>query len=382
MARQTDLEMRRVKSPSRRASTVVSVVLHAGVLLMVFNMSLGMTIEEEEKEKIPERTIEAVLIKLPPTPEPAGSESGAGTPVDDKPKSARPKALAKRVVQANVSQVRNIVQQQITRVAPTPVLGQVNKVDVAPVKVTQAPKSISQRNVVTRAVSPLGDVQPYQVSSGPAASTAKIREAPTLNQTAGPKKMDAAGPVKATSALSYQQPTVAEGVVGDVTVQGDPDGPNIRILEPGSGSAYFDGAGGRGSGSGGGDGNGTSGSGPGNGTGSGGGGSGSGKGNLGPRDCSKDRQCQAYLEMIRQRVYGRWNPASGVSGGEVRLSFRIDRSGAAHEIAVVKSDNGQLGDSCVTAFRHANPFPPPPASIAYLLDKNIIAIFDFARGGG
>lgn len=298
------LDARREKPASKTSSTAISVVLHVGLLILMSTISMQMI--EEDKDRLPEKVMDAVLIRVkpppppPPTPEPAGSESGAGTPVDNKPRSVRPKALARRALNANVSQYKNIVQQQVTRVTPTPVLGQqqVAKVDVAPITKTQAPKMITQRNVQTRTFSELGDIQPYQVSSAPAASNTKLRDTPQVNQTSGPRKMDAAGPVLASSALSYQQPTIANGVVGDVTVQGDPDGPPVIVSEPGSGSGYFNGAGGQGAGSGGGDGNGSGGSGPGSGRGTGGGGSGSGSGNPGPRDCSKDRQCMADRKSV------------------------------------------------------------------------------------
>jgi hypothetical protein len=386
MVRQIEMDVYRPRVASKSTGTAISLAIHGVILFLVY--AVGMEIVEEEKKRVPERTIEAVLIRTPP-PTPrnpdAGSESGAGTPVDNKPKMARPKALARRAAVANVSRFNNVVQQPITRVAPTPVLGQqqIAKVNVEQIRRTQAPRNVTQTRVQTRVFSELGDVQPYSVATGPASSDAKLREAPTLNQTAGPRVQSAAGPVTQTNALAYEQPTIAEGVVGDYTVQGSPDGPAIRVMEPGSGSGYFDGVpGGQGAGSGGGDGNGTGGDGPGDGRGTGRGGSGTRGGTPGPRDCNADLQCRAYLEQIRQRVYGRWTPTDDVKGGGVQLSFRIDRSGAAHEIALVRSDNGALGDSCVTAFRHANPFPPPPASIAYLLEKKIIATFDFSRGGG
>lgn len=382
MTRQIEMDFHRPRTRSKVASGVTSFAIHAVILTLVLFTSLQF-VEDEEKRRTPEREIEAVLIRTPPKPD-AGSESGAGTPVDDKPKSARPKALARRVAVANVSRLSSVVQQQVTRVQATPVLGrqEVAKVNVSPIKMTQAPKTITQNRVQTRVMSELGDVQPYQVSAGPAASNTKLREAPTLTQTAGPRVQSAAGPVLATNALAYQQPTIANGVVGDVTVNGTADGPPNIVMEPGNGSGYFDGAGGQGAGSGGGSGNGNSGNGPGDGRGTGRGGTGTGGGRPGPRDCNADLQCRAYLDLIKQRVYGRWAPAEDVKGGGVQLSFRIDRSGAAHEIALVRSDNQPLGDSCVTAFRHANPFPPPPASIAYLLDKKILATFDFSNGKG
>lgn len=387
MTMQIHMDLARPRTGSKLRSGAISLGIHAFIIsFMIFATFLA--VDDEVKIRTPEKTIEAVLIKIqqpvPRNPD-AGSESGAGTPVDNVAKSARPKALARRVAVANVSRMSSVVQQEITRVQPTPVLGQqqVAKVNVETIRRTQAPKNITQTKIQTRVVSELGEVQQYQaVNTGPASTNVKIREAPTVAQTAGPRVQSAAGPVLQTNAVNYQAPTIAEGVVGDVTVQGSPDGPNIRVMEPGSGSGYFDGAGGKGAGSGGGDGNGTGGDGPGDGRGTGRGGSGTGGGKPGPRDCNADLQCRAYLELIRQRVYGRWNPAEDVKGGGVQLAFRIDRSGAAHEIALVRSANGALGDSCVTAFRHANPFPPPPASIAYLLEKKIIATFDFSRGSG
>ena len=385
MVRQIEMDVRSRRTGSKATFAAISLAIHASIITLM--ILLGVILPpEQEKQRVPEKEIEAVLIReMPKIRNPdAGSESGAGTPVDNTPKTARPKALARRIAVANVSQLSNVVKQEIKVLQPVPVLGQtqVAKINVSPIKTTQAPKAITQNKIATRVTSDLGDVQPYQVSTGPAASNTTLREAPTVAQTAGPRLQSAAGPVIQTNAVNYQAPTIAEGVVGDYTVQGTPDGPNIRVMEPGSGSGYFDGAGGQGAGSGGGDGNGNSGSGPGDGKGTGRGGTGKGAGTPGPRDCNADLQCRAYLDMIRQRVYGRWNPAEDVNGGGVQLSFRIDRSGAAHEISLVKSANGPLGDSCVTAFRHANPFPPPPASIAYLLEKKIIATFDFSRGKG
>jgi hypothetical protein len=384
MVRQIEMDLHRRRTGSKSVSFVVSGAIHASIILLMIVVPFLFPPDEEEKVRVPERTIEATLIRALPKPD-AGSESGTGTPVDNQPKMARPKALARRVAVANVAKMSSVVQQQITRVTPTPVLGQqqVAKVNVEAIRKTVAPKNVTQNRIQTRVVAEIGDVQPYSVATGPAASNTKVRAPTTLSQTGGPKVQDAAGPIVQTNALSYQAPTIAEGVVGDYTVQGSPDGPNIRVMEPGSGSGYFDGVpGGQGAGSGGGDGNGNSGSGPGNGQGLGRGGSGKGPGTPGPRDCNADLQCRAYLELIRQRVYGRWTPEDQVKGGGVQLAFRIDRSGAAHEISLVKSDNGPLGDSCVKAFRHANPFPPPPASIQYLLEKRIIATFDFARGTG
>lgn len=257
MIRQIEMDAHHRRTGSKSASFVVSGVIHASIIILVILAPLLMTPDEDEKIRVPEKTIEATLIRALPKPD-AGSVSGAGTPVDDRPKTARPKALAQRVAVANVQKLSSVVQQQITRVTPTPVLGQqqVEKVNVEKIRTTVAPKNVTQTRIQTRVVAEIGDVQPYSVATGPAASNTKVRAPTTLSQTGGPKVQDAAGPVLQTSALAYQQPTIAEGVVGSYTVQGSPDGPKIRVMEPGTGSGFFDGEGGQGAGSGGGPGNG------------------------------------------------------------------------------------------------------------------------------
>jgi TonB family protein len=360
------------QSSSKGFGFVVSLFLHALLGVGMLALSIAVT-EEEPPPPPPEKTIETVLIRMP-SPEPPGSEAGGGPSEVKEETVARPKALARRAVQANVSQFKNIVQQQVTQITPNQVFGQVTKVQVSPTQRTQAPREVAQRVIEARTVDELSDVEMSAPSAVPSA-TPTLRNAPTMVQSSGPRAVDAAGPVVKQSGLDYQQATLAEGVADNVTVQGDATGPRIRALQTGGGSMFGSGVG-RGSGSGGGSGNGE-GSGDGNGSGEGSG-DGTGRGN-GSRDCNKDQQCSAYLAMIRERMYQRWNPGRDVPGGEVQLSFRIDKSGSAHGIRLVRSANLPLGESCVTAFRHASPFPPPPANIAYLLGKNLIATFDFSE---
>ena len=94
------------------------------------------------------------------------------------------------------------------------------------------------------------------------------------------------------------------------------------------------------------------------------------------KDCMKDPICRAYIEEIRRRVYARWNPGIESADGKVRVRFRVDRGGSAHGISLVKAGDRLLGDTCVTAFRHASPFPPPPKEIQYIVNKTLIATFD------
>ena len=85
------------------------------------------------------------------------------------------------------------------------------------------------------------------------------------------------------------------------------------------------------------------------------------------KDCMRDPICLAYLKMIRDRVYARWQLPSSIAPGEVRLRFQIDRGGSAHGLRLVATDDSHLGDTCLAAFRHASPFPPPPREIEYLV---------------
>jgi len=66
-------------------------------------------------------------------------------------------------------------------------------------------------------------------------------------------------------------------------------------------------------------------------------------------------------------------------GGKVELQFRIDRGGSAHGTKLIRSDDQVLGESCVLAFNQANPFPPPPEAIKYLINKPIRATFSLGE---
>ena len=94
---------------------------------------------------------------------------------------------------------------------------------------------------------------------------------------------------------------------------------------------------------------------------------------------SSERSHAALLRItttgVADRPRARWQIPSSISPGEVRLRFRIDRGGSAHGIQLVSSDDSHLGDTCLAAFRHASPFPPPPKEIHYLVGKGILATF-------
>jgi hypothetical protein len=372
----------RTGSSRRFANLMVSLAVHGALFYAVALVAFTVPPEPEP----PELKVDMVLVRMPPPPpqvelQPEGGQEGGGPPAVEEPERAvaRPKMLARRTLRANVQQQREIVQREVTQIAPNPVLADVSKVEIQTQVRTTAPKLLNQRQVETATtVQPLQIATPTQTASVVSTETPELRRAPTVSvSSAGPRVMQAASPNPVTDAgLDYQAPNIADGVVGEIAMSGDATGPKIRSLDSGSGTRYGTGIGG-GSGNGSGAGNGS-----GNGIGSGNGrgtGSGSGDGTGSGRDCNSDPTCSRYLEMIRRRVYQRWTPARNTPGGKVQLSFRFDQSGMAHNIKVVRSENKDLGASCVDAFRHAIPFPPPPASIAYMIDQNLIATFDFAE---
>jgi TonB family protein len=66
-----------------------------------------------------------------------------------------------------------------------------------------------------------------------------------------------------------------------------------------------------------------------------------------------------------------------VPAGRVVMRFRIGPRGTLDEVQVVKRDSGPLGESCVAAFRAANPFPAPPPGVEFLVGERLVATFAF-----
>ena len=96
-------------------------------------------------------------------------------------------------------------------------------------------------------------------------------------------------------------------------------------------------------------------------------------------DCSKRPSCVKYLTKIRKRVYSAWRPANDVQSGAVTISFRVDSDGRLSNIRVVRSDSDALAASCKQAMESATRLPRLPEGLAFLLQKNIVATFDFKR---
>ena len=294
----------------------LSLLLHLALLLVFWDTLIGVVVEEED----------TVTVRM----------------VEEKPKLQR-KVLAQRRIDTRVRRFKDVTQPEIRRLDPVPVLDQTNKVEVDPTQITAAPRNIATRKIVTRTVSAFADVptqaQPIEIDR----TAPTVRQVKVAKASAGPRVLEAAGPIVTPRAVDVEAPTVAEGRISRDSVAGDVQGARITALESGTSDRFL-----RGEGT---------------------------AGRPVDKNCEKDPVCLAYLKMIKDRVYARWETGSGTAPGVVRLRFRVDRGGTAHEIRLISADDRLLGEACQLAFRHASPFPPPPKAIHYLVNKGIIATF-------
>jgi len=307
---------------------VISAILHIAALVLLSNVLFGDPLE-------PEETVLVSLIEEQKPPEP-------------EPEKARPRAIQRRTLNTATFQRKEVVQNEIRKIDPVPVIAQVQKVEVARVQRVEAPKQIQRRELATKTVNEFAERQMQQPTAVPSA-TDSLRTVAELQQSAGPRRVAAAGPVVAQAA-EVTAPNLSDGLIDNMAVQGSVDGAMISPVEAGTASRYTQG-------------DGDSGIQPGQ-----------------NKNCASDPVCLAYLKEIERRVYKRWRPGPNTAGGKVRLAFRLDKSGAAYQIKLVQADNQVLGDTCSTAFRRASPFPPPPPSIHYLASKGIVATFSYEAG--
>ena len=319
----------RTRSKRGSALMLLSLVVNLGLLWAIWGWRLGAIIEEDVTVVV--RMIEEVK---PPEPE---------------PEQARPKVLQRRVLNARPTMQAKQVQNEVKRLNPTPVVPKIpTPVQLAQVQKTEAPKAIKQREFQTTTINEFADKtvrENVEVAAADAAARPQIQ----VSQSAGPKLTEASSPSLNPDG-SVPAPFVPNGRVSSSAGIGGPEGA-IADVEAGNASRYT-----------------------------------TGDGKLGyqtgiQKDCMKDPVCVAYLKMIQDRVYARWNPETGVRGGEVRLRFQVDKSGGTHGVKLIGSSSANLGQSCETAFRHASPFPPPPESIHYLVREGIVATFTMSGQG-
>lgn len=311
------------RSATGRRLLAVSLTLHLLLLFAFWDALLG-AIEEVE---------ETVTVRMIDEPEP-------------EPPKLKRKVIAQRRIDTSVRRFKEIVQREVRVVKPVPVLDQTQRVEVDAVQLAEAPKLVERRDVVAKKISAFADlptkVQPIRVDR--VAPT--VRSVQSARLSAGPRRLDAAAPVTDAQPVDLETPAVARGALSRAAIDGDVTGAKVAALESGTSERML-----RGDGQ---------------------------HGLIGgaSKNCNEDPVCLAYLEMIEERVYRRWQPGS-TDRGTVRLRFRIDRGGTAHGIKLVNADHKLLGDSCVVAFQHASPFPPPPKEIHYLVTKGILATFSY-----
>jgi outer membrane biosynthesis protein TonB len=305
------------RDSSGRWVLLLSIIVHLALLLIFWDTLIGAVIEQEE----------TVTVRM----------------MEQKPKLQR-KVLAQRRIDTSVRRFKDITQPEVQVVKPVEVLDQTQRVQVDATRMTVAPKNITSRKVVTRTVNAFADVpqrvQPVEVSR----TAPTVRQVKGARQTAGPRKLAAAGPRVTARAIDIDAPTVTRGQISKNAVEGDVQGARVAAIESGTSDRFL---------------------------------KGDGSAGLAPvdKDCMKDPVCREYLQMIQDRVYSRWDVGADTSAGIVKIRFQVDRGGSAHSVRVQHADDKLLGDSCQMAFRHASPFPPPPKAIHYLVTKGIIATF-------
>lgn len=91
---------------------------------------------------------------------------------------------------------------------------------------------------------------------------------------------------------------------------------------------------------------------------------------------TSDPDFTEYFELIKRRVYAAWRYPQGVRGvHKVSLRFTLDRAGASHDVAVVRSTNSALDASAAQAMNRASPFPPIPEKFRALVGQPLTLIF-------
>lgn len=307
-----------------RTILLISLAVHLLLLFLFWDAILGVVLEEED----------TVVVRM--------MEEERQQP---KP---RPKLIQQTQINTDVQRQREFQHQiqdiQLQR------LDQFQMKQIDPTRVIEAPKLVTQTELTVERVDTFADtavpIAPLPIdTSAPRVRTIQAPSAPTA---ASPRQ-----PTELTSkynpeAVAKTGPTEVKGILSSQNVAGAEEGSKVAALQTGYSDKLL-------------------------------GDSGGSYGTKSEKDCRKDPVCLEYLKMIRDRVYARWSVPADVPPGKVVLSFRIDRGGSAHSIRQRHADDPNLGTTCVQAFRHASPFPPPPPEIEYLITKGISATFSYGN---
>jgi hypothetical protein len=306
-----------------RRILLISIAIHLLLLLVFWDSIIGVVLEDED----------TVTVRM----------------VEEKPPPPRPKVIAQARVNTKVKKVRKI-KREVQQLKPVERHDQVKMTQIDPLRQIEAPKvvdyqdlQVAKANVFAETVVP---VQPMKVDT----DAPRVRTVQSVAEpSAGPKVVHSKGLSYDPKAIESTTPQDVQGVLSTQSVAGDETGARVAAKSGGVADRYLRGDG--------------------------------GSGEIGgsDKDCMKDPVCRAYLKMIRDRVYARWSVPQDAAAGRVVLSFRIDRGGTAHNIREKHTDDADLGKTCVAAFRHASPFPPPPPEIHYLVNKGIAATFHYGN---
>lgn len=314
----------------------LATLIHAG-LVGILLLLAALAPDEEEEELIPVQLMQDL------------QQADEAAPA--------PKALAERrnvnfapSAQAFAPQVVNptVVAQAV------PVAAERLQVDTA-VSTVATPRQITSTSVAVetvQAVTSVSAVAPTRLDIDASAAPAlrgPIEAVAPVGPSVGPRAVATGGSSIGTGPVQLGDgSSVQEGIVSTRDVLGSPDGPRLASVNTRVGEGYLRGTGGRGSGQG-------------------------GQG----VDCFDRPEVQGYWGQIRNRVYSRWALPPNLPPGviEVKLRFRLDPGGSAHDVQFVEGGDPRLGKSAVDALRSASPFPPMSDRVRCLAGEPILGTF-------
>jgi hypothetical protein len=322
----------------RLVSSGASILLHGALLLAL------MLVANAAREEIQEQIIEVTRVTEPSREEPA----------------PRPRAIAESAARSFAPAPMAVAPQVVN---PTVIQPRIPNVQAAPVPMAQlqpiqAPREIAAptlpslpqaRAVPSPIALPTSAPRVVDTSNAPGLSGPVDFQAP-VGTSSGPRQVTNTGDtfgVADPTALGTGS-SVRDGIASDRDVLGGKTGERASV------NVAVGANGGRGTG-----------------------GDGTGLGGT-QEDCVDRAEVKAYLAHVKDRMYSRWRSLpTGLPDGvyRVSLSFRLDPSGSASEVAFQSADNGAVGASAVEAMRAASPFDQMPDRVRCLAGDRLTANF-------
>jgi TonB family protein len=346
-----DLPMLGLREPESSRRTLitgsVAAFVHLGALgLLVFIASLTPVIQEN--------LLEVQLLKpeeaQPDEPAPAPKALAERRPFDFAPQmqTVQPQIVNPRVI-ADASPTIPAEALQMDAVATV----------AAPTQVARSTTVVERVSTVNSIATATASSVDVPTSSGPVVRGPVRIDAPA-GPSVGPRKVEVATNAHSigTGTLSIGKgSSVREGVLSDRDVIGSPDGAPLVSVNLAIGEGNLRGSGGTGS-------------------------SLEPGGSISTADCLGRSEVQAYMSVVKDRMYDRWQLPPGVpSDQEVTLKFTLDVAGTALQVELVRSSDNALGVSAVDALRAASPFPPIPDRARCLAQRRLIGTFTNPSAG-